>query len=268
MLLYNIKMPGNGYKLLKAGRKRRGFKRKTKNQLMRKQRDAHIRSICKGVISRRIENKHMTPLDIDSYRVLHDLTDPTVQCVNLMPQIPQGDGQANRTGNTVMTKRATLYVSLSALQTTATPTVGPIYFDMYIFKAKKTNNQSAIQLDKFLQYGNTAINYQGGTIPQSYGFNVNKELFTIKRRRRVLLWNPREDPDYATATRLLNAKSMKIDITNCLKKKIKFSDDVSFPPTNDNLYLMCGFTCNDGRDLGTLQAGNMRTLLTYEFEDA
>ena len=55
-------MPGNGYKLLKAGRKRRGFKRKSVNQLRKKQRDAHIRSICKGVISRRIENKHMTPL--------------------------------------------------------------------------------------------------------------------------------------------------------------------------------------------------------------
>lgn len=261
-------MPGNGYKLLKAGRKRRGFKRKTVNQLRKKQRDAHIRSICKTVISRRIENKHMTPLDIDDYRVQHDLTDPTLQLVPLMPQIPQGDGQANRTGNTVMTKRAQLYVSVHMDQITSTPTVGPIYFDMYIFKYKKTNTQSAVDLAKFLQYGNTAINYQGGTIPQSYGLNVNKDLFTIKRRRRVLLWNPRADPDYAAATRLLNAKSFKFDITNCIKKKIKFSDDVSYPPTNDNLYLMCGFTTNDGRDLGALTAGNMRTLFTYEFEDA
>lgn len=261
-------MPGNGYKLLKAGRKRRGFKRKTVNQLRKKQRDAHIRSICKTVISRRIENKHMTPIDVDQYRVQHDLVDPVLQCVNLMPLIAQGDGQANRTGNTVMTKKALLYISLSAFQITATPDVGPIYFDMYIFKAKKTNNQSAIQLSKFLQYGNTAINYQGGTIPSSYGLNVNKDLFTIKRRRRTLLWNPRENPDYATASRVLNAKSMKIDITNCLKKKIKFSDDVTFPPTNDNLYIMCGFTTNDGRDLGATVIGNMRTLYTYEFEDA
>ena len=261
-------MPGNGYKLLKAGRKRRGFKRKSVNQLRKKQRDAHIRSICKGVISRRIENKHMTPLALNDYRVLHSLTDPTLQCINLMPQIPQGDGQGNRTGNTVMTKKAYLYVSIAAIQQSATPTIGPIYMDMFIFKAKKTNNQSAMRIDKFLQYGNTSTFYQGGALPQSYGLTVNKDLFTVKRRRRVLLWNPREDPDYASSTRLLNAKSFKIDITNCIKKKIKYSDDISFPPTNDNLYLMCGFTCNDGRNLGTAQAANMRTLLTYEFEDA
>ena len=78
----------------------------------------------------------MTPLALNDYRVLHSLTDPTLQCINLMPQIPQGDGQGNRTGNTVMTKKAYLYVSIAAIQQSATPTIGPIYMDMFIFKAK------------------------------------------------------------------------------------------------------------------------------------
>lgn len=258
----------NGFRNLKVGRKRRGKKKKTISQLRKKQRDAHIRSICKSVVSRRVENKHMTPLVVNGYRVLHDLIDPTLQLIPLMPQIPQGDAQGDRTGNAVMTMRSVFYVNVNAIQISATPPVGPIYFDMYIFKFKKSNTQSAVQLDRFLQYGNTAVNYQGGTIPQSYGLNVNKDLFTIKRRRRILLWNPQEPMSYAGSSRVLNAKSFKFDITNAIKKKIKFSDNLSFPPTNDNLFFMCGFTSNDGRNLGSTIGGNVDTLLTYEFEDA
>lgn len=262
------KMP-NGFRNLRVGKRRRtNRKKKSIAQLRKKQRDANIRSICKSVISRRVENKHMTPLAVNDYRVLHDLTDPTLQLIPLMPQISQGDGQGNRTGNAIMTMRSVFYVNINAIQFTATPSIGPIYFDMYIFKFKKTNTQSAVQLDKFLQYGNTAINYQGGTIPQSYGLTVNKDLFTIKRRRRILLWNPKEPMDYAGSSRVLNAKSFKFDITNAIKKKLKYSDDISYPPTNDNLFFMCGFTCNDGRNLGSAVAGNVETLLTYEFEDA
>ncbi len=257
----------NGFRNIRVGKKRR-HKKKTIAQLRKKQRDAHIRSICKSVVSRRVENKYMTPLQVESYKVLHDLTNPTTQCINLMPQIPQGDAQGDRTGNAVMTMKSTFYVNVNAIQITATPSIGPIYFDMYIFKFKKSNNQSALQLNQFLQYGNTAVNYQGGTIPQSYGLTVNKDLFTIKRRRRILLWNPTEPMSYAGSSRVLNAKSFKFDITNAIKKKIKYSDAVSFPPTNDNLYFMCGFTCNDGRNLGATVAGNVDTLLTYEFEDA
>jgi len=258
----------NGFRNLKVGKKRRNPRKKTIAQLRKKQRDNHIRNIAKSVISRRVENKHMTPLAINDYRVLHDLTDPALQLIPLMPSITQGDGQGNRTGNAVMTMKSVFYVNINAIQINATPSVGPIYFDMYIFKFKKSNTQSAVQLGKFLQYGNTAIPYQGGTIPQSYGLGVNKDLFTIKRRRRILLWNPREPMDYAGSSRVLNAKSFKFDITSALKKKIKFSDDLSFPPTNDNLFFMCGFTCNDGRNLGSAQSGTVETLLTYEFEDA
>jgi len=258
----------NGFRNLRVGKKSRKPKRKSIAQLRKKNRDAHIRTICKSVISRRVENKCMAPLALQQYRVLHDLTDPTTQLIPLMPQIPQGDGQGDRTGNAVMTMKSHFYVNLKAIQIAATPTVGPIYFDMYILKFKKSNNQSAVELDKFLQYGNTAVPYTGGTLTQSYGLNVNKDLFIIKRRRRILLWNPREPMDYAGSSRVLNAKTFKFDITNALKKKIKFSDAVSFPPTNDNLYFMCGFTCNDGRDLGVTQAGDLSTLLTYEFEDA
>lgn len=258
----------NGFRNLRVGKKNRKPKRKTIAQLRKKQRDANIRSICKSVVSRRVENKHMTPLPTQDYRVVHNLLDPATQLIPLMPQISQGDGQGNRTGNAVMTMKSVFYVNLSAIQISATPSVGPIYFDMYILKFKKSNTQSAVQLDKFLQFGNTATNYAGGTLPQSYGLTVNKDLFTIKRRRRILLWNPREPMDYAGSSRVLNAKSFKFDITNALKKKIKYSDDVSFPPTNDNLFFMCGFTCNDARDLGATQAGIADTLLTYEFEDA
>lgn len=259
----------NGFRNLRVGKKRRNpRKKKTIAQLRKKARDAHIRSICKSVISRRVENKHIRPVQYVGYEVKHDLLDNAVQLLNLMPQIPQGDGQGDRTGNAVMTMRSVFYVNIHAIQFTATPSIGPIYFDMYILKYKKSHNQSAVQLDKFLQYGNTATNYQGGTIPQSYGLMVNKDLFTIKRRRRILLWNPKEPMDYAGSSRVLNAKSFKFDITNAIKKKLKFSDDISFPPTNDNLYFMCGFTCNDGRNLGTAVTGLVDSLLTYEFEDA
>lgn len=152
----------NGFRNLRVGKKSRKPKRKSVAQLRKKNRDAHIRSICKSVISRRVENKSMAPLALQSYRILHDLTDPTTQLIPLMPQIPQGDGQGDRTGNAVMTMKSHFYVNLKAIQIAATPPTGPIYFDMYILKFKKSNNQSAVELDKFLQFGNTATNYAGG----------------------------------------------------------------------------------------------------------
>ena len=57
---------------------------------------------------------------------------------------------------------------------------------------------SAIDITKFLQFGNTAIDYDGAAALYSGQLEQNKDLYTPKYHKRVTLWNAFDSPNFAS----------------------------------------------------------------------
>lgn len=206
----------------------------------------NFRKKVEEVLKEDVEVKSIAPQITRNTRITNALTDNILQVVKLTPQIGQGSGQGDRVGNRVTTKKAMLYFSAHAFQITSNPNIDPPkYLDIYIYKYKRSNNQDAIILNNFLQYGSTSIAYDSLVVPESGSFDVNRDKFTLKKHIRKMVWNPTDVNTYARSTRALNAIQMKLDITKYLKKDLLFDDDVTSSVSNDNLYISCVYTNND-----------------------
>ncbi len=222
------------------------------------------------VIDKMAEPKSMSPIIVRSIRINNNITDPALQVVSLMPQLVSGSQQGERVGNEITTKRASLYFSCHLFQQSGSPNFDPPkYIDIYIYKFKKSNNQSALQLNNMFQYGNTSIPYDSSTIPESRGMYINQDKFILKKKISKVLWNPTDTNVYARgAKNISNACSMKIDLTKYIKKKILYDDLVSNVVTNDNLYISVAFTNNDDSINATnYAAGEYDISLFYDFYD-
>lgn len=223
-----------------------------------------------SVIHRQTENKQIPAQIVRNTRITNALTDNILQVVKITPSIVQGTGEGERVGNNVSTMKAMLYFSAHLFQiNTPSNADPPKYLDIYIYKYKVSNDQSAITLSNFLNLGSSSVNYDSLLVPESGAFPINKDKFILKKHIRKLLWNPSPTNTYAMASRhIMNACAFKLDITKYLKKQLQFNDAVSNLVTNDNLYISCVYTNNDdqGYDYSTV-IGEYDTLLTYEFED-
>lgn len=229
----------------------------------------NFRKKVEEVLKEEVEVKSIAPQITRDTRITNALTDNVLQVIKLTPNIAQGDGQGDRVGNRVTTKRAMLYLSAHMFQVTSTPQVDPPkYLDIYIYKYKRSNNQDAILLQNFLQYGNTSVAYDSLAIPESGSFDINRDKFTLKKHIRKLMWNPTEVNTNARATRALNAIQMKLDITKYLKKELVFDDDFSNTVSNDNLYISCVYTNNDDQAYANnLVAGEYDVSFFYDYTD-
>lgn len=247
--------------------------RKTYKKKTYKKKTTPVASFNKRVLSvihREAENKNAVPLIYRGNPIRNRLDNAATQCIPLMPNIGQGDGQGDRVGNQVTTIKAMLYLQTHIFQNTSPGNDDPPkWIDVYIYKFKPTNAQTAISLSQFLQYGNTSIFYDSVAIPECTGLPLNKDKFALKKHIRRTLWNPNPANVYALATRNVpNAFDMKIDITKYLKKKIMYNDDVTNVVTNDNLFISVVFTTNDNHAYSTTQSfGSFNAMLNYEYED-
>jgi len=223
------------------------------------------------VIDNLAEPKSMSPIIIRNNRLFNNITDPVLHAIPLMPQLVSGSQQGERIGNEITTKSAMLYFSCHLFQQSGTvPNFDPPkYVDIFIYKFKKSNNQSALQLNNMFQFGNTSIPYDSSTLPESRGMNINKDKFILKKKISKVLWNPTDTNVYARGARnISNACSMKIDLTKYIKKKILYDDLVSNVVTNDNLYISVAFTNNDDSINATnYAAGEFDIALFYDFYD-
>ncbi len=229
----------------------------------------NFRKKVEEVLKEDVEVKSIAPQIIRNTRITNALTDNILQVIKLTPNIGQSAGQGGRVGNRVATKRAMLYFSAHIFQITNQPNVDPPkYLDIYIYKYKRSNNQDAIILNNFLQYGNTSVPYDSLQIPESGSFDINKDKFTLKKHIRKLVWNPTETNTYARSTRALNAVQMKLDITKYLKKDLLFDDDVTSQVSNDNLYISCVYTNNDDQGYANnTVVGEYDVSFFYDYSD-
>ncbi len=223
-----------------------------------------------SVIHRQAENKQIPAQIVRNTRITNRLSDNLLQVVPLTPNIVQGTGEGERIANSVHTRKAMLYFSAHMFQiTNASNSDPPKYVDIYLYKFKPSNDQSAITLGNFLNLGSSSTYYDSSTTPESGAFPINKDKFILKKHIRKLLWNPNPANVYAQSSKhIMNACAFKMDITKYLKKTIQYNDGVTNIVTNDNLYLSCVYTNNDDQAFATTTvAGEFDTLLTYEFED-
>lgn len=229
----------------------------------------NFRKKVEEVLKEDVEVKSIAPQIIRNTRITNALTDNILQVIKLTPIIAQGAGQGERIGNRVRTAKAMLYLSAHMFQITQNPNVDPPkYLDIYIYKYKRSNNQDAILLQNFLQYGNTSIAYDSLAIPESGAFDINRDKFTLKKHIRKLVWNPTDLNTYARSTRALNAVQMKLDITKYLKKDLVFDDGVSNGITNDNLYVSCVYTNNDDQGYANATVvGEYDVSFFYDYTD-
>lgn len=228
------------------------------------------------VIHRASETKQMNPVILYNNRVLPVLSDVATQCVPLIPILAQGTGQGERVGNQVSTVKAMLNLNITSIAiSTSSGYVPPIYFDIYIYKWKRSDNVGAIDLTKFLQYGNTSIPYDSTQVPPCGNLKVNADSFTLKYHKRILLWNQTASQQNAPAggaltncSNLLNAKNLNIDITKFLNKNMKYQDAITNTP-NDNLWVSVVATPND-QDPGYNPSqvfGDFDMMLQYQYDD-
>lgn len=231
-----------------------------------------MRAIAKEVVHVLAQNKHANPKIVQDALVYQTLNTST-QCHDLYPAFFQGAEQGQRVSNKIRIMKATLHLALHATQMTATIAPGPNYFDIYIYKYKPTDSASGIILADFLQFGNTAVAYNGNSQIYSGLLGVNKDLFTLKYKKRVKLWNADEqDPATNVPNNCYNdvcpsGTSFSIDITKMMKKNLSFNDDVSADTQNDNLFMSIVSTAVDGRNLGASFVGQFTYATEIEYEN-
>ena len=231
---------------------------------------SELRKTVKEEYHKLTQNKITAPSIIRSNRIFNILNDNTLQCLSLMPDIGQGDGQGERIANRVRTMKATLYLSGHVFGITNSANYDPPkYVDIYIYKNRKSNNATAIELNNFLQYGSTSIPYDSLTVPECGGIRVNEDKFMLKKHIRKVLHNPTSAQTNVGARNLMPAFAFKLDITKYLKKNLMYDDAVSNVVLNDNLFLSVAYTnVDDTGYANDLSIGEYDMSFTYEYENA
>lgn len=189
-------------------------------------------------------------------------------CYPLIPNISQGTTQGTRVGNKVRVRNAVLRMSLTVSNQSAAVT--PTYVDIYIFKYKPmtaypNNVMPTGSMNNFLQAGSSSTNYSGAI---SDGLRpVNKDLFTMKYRKRLCMFNPNNTAAFTGATASWNPnRSYNINITKYLNKILNY-DDANSICTNDSLWFAVGSTQTDGVLYPGLAMGTYNLVVNVEYED-
>jgi len=220
----------------------------------------------KRELHRQVENK-IQDVQIEDAVIDTVITDGDVR--NLIPLVSQGTNQQTRVGNRirVMSVRMKLHIR-TFLQAAS---VGPIYFDIYIFKFKAANfgggPPATADMQLFLQDGSTAVSYNGSS-PLSGLRKINDDYFTSCIRRRVSLFqNSNGTNQVAITSSMPPATTLTFDLTKHVKKLLIF-DDSATGVQNDNLYIAIGGTPMTGDNLSSVNIGSYSYLIEMMYEDA
>lgn len=185
--------------------------------------------------------------------------------LSLMPVLSLGTGDGDRIGNQIQIKNVLLCFTIF-MDSTYTNASIPKYVDLYILKYKMANSQPTVSdANKLLQQGNGATAYNGEILDGLR--DVNKELFTLKKRRRFSMCNAFTTTNPIGYGNLKGMMTKKFNITKFYKKYLRFSDTIT-SPSNDNLFLCVGTT--DYYQVGTpstAQTGQMSFNLNFTYEN-
>lgn len=224
-----------------------------------------MRSVVRREVARLAENKI---IEGTSGNVAFAQSITPTSCYPLIPNISQGNTQGTRVGNKVRVRNAVLRMSLTISNQAASVT--PTYVDIYIFKYKPikaypNNVMPTGSMNNFLQAGSTSTSYTGAI---SDGLRpVNKDLFILKYRKRLCMFNPNNTASFVGATATFNPnRSYNINITKYINKVLNY-DDANSICTNDSLWFCVGSTQTDGTLYPGLSMGTFNLVVNVEYED-
>lgn len=239
--------------------RRRSYKRRSiKSRYRRKGYKSYVkRAIAK---TEEIKRAHWVVYNAD---INSNITDGN--CVTLMPQITQDSSQSGRIGNQINIKRVILRMNALPFPTSAYGDLIQQY-DMYIFKNRTSNVPTANDMNRFLQSGNTATDYDGTNLRSMY--SVNKDRFDLKSHKVFNMSNV-----YTTQNQTgfsgPRYKRITMDITRFFKKRLRWDDSNIAIPTNDNLWIVIGgnYPQNDGL-AGTQHMADYNLDVEYYYTDS
>lgn len=221
-----------------------------------------VKEYVKKTISRNIENLHAAPIGSDAVDVHHyssTATGSVSTIIDLLQvcQLSQGDGQGDRHGNEVKSKKLLFKGYLTNFVAV------PVMVRMIIFR-RKDQITIPTSFTDLLQNGNTT---QAPTnLPRDMFLNLNKDDYTIYKQRMFKLGSL-GSPGSVDANGLWYTQIFKYDLAKFVKR-IQFNDS-AVNVTNHGMY--CAFLlCKaDGTPLIVSDVlAKISYNLEYEYEDA
>lgn len=241
--------------------KRRGkYVRKTRKNSSR----SSLKRTIKKIVMRNSETKHNN-ITVGNIAVKNYIS--TTEVVNIIPDVAQGTGQASRIGNRITPTKFIVRFNFYAFNLGSnTP---PTYYDIYIFKFKGATQEGGrpadVDMQLFLQNDNSAEQYLGR---MSDGLrSVNKDLFTLCVRRRIMLYNPYNTTGQISSTAAINPnRTIIFDLTKHIKSTWMY-DDNSTLLCNDSLYVAVGASQVDGVQMD-ISFGSYLAISELSFKDS
>lgn len=292
----------------KTYQRKRTFKRKTATKvrkIIKRARQAPLRKMIKAEIHRQIENKTIQTVSaiyiptttsdtagVDINNAIIRLTPSST----LSYQIAQGDGQGQRSGNQVTTRKMVIRGVLTAEPYSTTgdrPNTGPvpIVVRMHLMYDKRTpngidpsNNNEVNPTPQspnndFFQFGNTTTGFQGTNLDQMQTINTDRyavlasKTFKIGFQRydgTTQSTNPTAAQQFYTNNDFKMQVPIRWNVTKYMPKKIKFND-ASTSPNCRGLFLMSygvPATGNAVTALAPVPQALFRFTTDYQYEDA
>lgn len=290
----------------KTYRRKRSFKRKnTVRKAIKRAKQAPLRKMIKAEIHRQIENKTIQEIDaIYIPTTVNAAATPGAVNVNnaiirltpsstLSYQIAQGDGQGQRTGNKVTTRKMMIRGVLTAepYDSVTNPGPVPVVVRMHLMYDKRTpngidpsNNNEVNPTPQspnndFFQFGNTVTGFQGSNLDQMLAINTDR--YAVLASKTFKIGYQRYDGTGGTSTSTENQQyytnndfkmhmPMRWNVTKYMPKVIKFND-TSTSPNCRGLFLMSyAVPCTGAVVTAPTPVPQVlfRYTLDYDYEDA
>lgn len=248
------------------GRRKRYAKKRSTVRKSYKQRrpKVGIRKLVRSEISRMSENKIQ---DIEVTGAVVDRVIAGGDVRNLIPLVGQGVSQATRVGNRIRVKKLILKLHMSAFNQSGG--IGPIYFDVYIFKFRPQNFGGGppddADMTLFLQDGASSTQYNGNNVLSGLR-NVNNDYFQYCYKARYPLFAPfNATTQIALTSNYPQGRTLSLNLTKFVKKLLIF-DDAATSVQNDNLYIAIGGT-EMGQGSIETNLGHYSYFVHMEYED-
>jgi len=249
---------------------------------------AKITKIVKSVMSKDIERK--TVVNEFSSNAAYLLAyDQTVAAVpwnfnSLFPVSPypgyfgiaQGVGQADRVGNRITIKKATLNLMFQPLpyDLTFNSQPRPCFVKLYLFYDRLSPVNEPADLSNFFQNGNTSTSPNTLGLPVDMLKKINNDRYKVVLQRTVKLGCASYTGTGTSAVNQSYANNdfslcpiMKIDYTKHLVKTVKYNDTTAIPNTRA-LFCAMLIMSADGSTISTQRVARYTGFMQLEYTDA
>lgn len=247
-----------------SARRRAPYKRRASTRARNKVSFA-VKKYVKSSIHRSVENKyHMsyatnTPMGSGQWSLL------------LSPQINQGTGSAQRTGNQIKVVSAYINfaVTLATYNATTNPYPSPIHFRWFLL-SQRQSNLSPLNTTNFFEVNNSSTTWQGNYLDQL--FRVNPEHYKVHREGFFRLGVTSQSNSFPVTSTTIHDNSKfsickKLYFNKYMNKIFRY-DDTSQQVLNTNCWIVILATQANGLSVLPYIPSYINYAVHINYEDA